>query len=152
MRSLFYLLQVPVTTVAFGLVFWLLLLLAPYGLPSPPEPPSPPKILTYQTGVASWYGRRYHGRTTTYGETYDMNASTTAHRYLPYNTIVHVTNLGNGCKTALRVTDTGPFPGIVGKDYFTESRVLDVSRQGAKELCFLREGKALVEIAVATGF
>ncbi len=152
MRKLFYLFQVSVTTIAFGLLLWLLFTLAPYELPPPPEPPTPPKFLTYQTGVASWYGRRYHGRKTTYGETYDMNELTTAHRDLPYNTIIRVRNLGNGCEELLRVTDTGPFPGIVGKDYFTERRVLDVSRQGAKELCFFREGKALVEIAVATGF
>src|SRR5690606_22759323 len=60
-------------------------------------------------GVASWYGRRYHGRQTSSGEVYDMYAMTAAHPTLPLPSYVRVTHLGNGRSVVLRVNDRGPF-------------------------------------------
>jgi rare lipoprotein A len=96
----------------------------------------PGKEIRYrETGIASWYGEDFHGRKTANGETYDMHAMTAAHRTLPFNTRVRVTNLDNGRKTELRINDRGPFvPG----------RVIDLSRSGAKEIEMLGPGTARV--------
>ncbi len=93
-------------------------------------------------GTASWYGPKYHGRTTASGERFDMEALTAAHRTLPFGTRVRVTNLLNGRKLVLKVNDRGPF--IAG-------RVLDVSRRAARELGFLEAGLAEVRIEVLSG-
>jgi rare lipoprotein A len=92
-----------------------------------------------ETGVASWYGVPYHGRTTASGETYDMNDLTAAHPSLPFGARVRVTNLGNGRSLVLRINDRGPF---------VERRIIDVSKRAAKELGFLRDGLARVRVEV----
>lgn len=126
-------------------VFWVLLLLlgacAPKKITYPPYEPG--KEIRYrETGIASWYGEDFHGRKTANGETYDMHAMTAAHRTLPFNTRVRVTNLDNGRKTELRINDRGPFvPG----------RIIDLSRSGAKELEMLGPGTAKV-LVEAVGF
>jgi peptidoglycan lytic transglycosylase len=106
-------------------------------------PYEPGKEIRYrETGIASWYGEDFHGRKTANGEVYDMNAMTAAHRTLPFNIRVRVTNLDNGQKTEVRVNDRGPFvPG----------RIIDLSRSGAKELGMLGPGTARV-LVEATGF
>jgi rare lipoprotein A len=90
-----------------------------------------------ETGIASWYGRRFHGRRTANGEIYDMNDLTAAHPTLQLPSIVRVTNLENGRSIALRVNDRGPF---------AANRVIDVSRRAAQLLGFEREGTAKVRI------
>jgi len=92
-----------------------------------------------RTGVASWYGEDFHGRRTANGETYDMNAMTAAHTTLPLPTIVRVTNLENGRSVVVRINDRGPF---------AEDRIIDMSRAGARELGFERNGLARVRVAV----
>lgn len=92
-----------------------------------------------RTGVASWYGHDFHGRRTANGETYDMNALTAAHTTLPMPTIVRVTNLDNGRSVVVRINDRGPF---------AEDRIIDMSRAGARELDFERNGLARVRVAV----
>jgi peptidoglycan lytic transglycosylase len=72
----------------------------------------------YQVGKASWYGKRFHGRTTASGEPYDMFQFTAAHRQLPLGTLVKVTNLSNGKSVVVRVNDRGPVP---------RSRIIDLS-------------------------
>ncbi len=91
-------------------------------------------------GIASWYGKRYHGRRTASGQIFDMHALTAAHPTLPFQTRVKVTNLQNGRSVVLAVTDRGPFvPG----------RVIDVSRRAAELLGFVRQGTARVRVRVA---
>jgi len=90
-----------------------------------------------ETGIASWYGRPYHGRTTASGETYDMNAMTAAHRTLPFGTRVLVKNLENGKTVKLTINDRGPF---------IKGRIIDVSRKGARVLGFENQGLVRVQV------
>ena len=90
-----------------------------------------------QRGIASWYGKKFHGRRTSSGETYDMYAMTAAHTQLPLPTYVQVTNLKNGKQIILRVNDRGPFHG---------NRIIDLSYTAAKKLDIIREGTGLVEV------
>jgi len=129
-----------------GLVFSLMIIAAACG-PSKKEiryEPFDPgkKILYREVGLVSWYGEEYHGRKTANGEIYDMYAMTAAHRTLPFNTRVRVTNLENGKKADLRINDRGPFiPG----------RIIDLSKSGAQVLGILGQGTAKVTVE-ATGF
>ncbi|CAN5721072.1 septal ring lytic transglycosylase RlpA family protein [soil metagenome] len=90
-----------------------------------------------ETGVASWYGPGFHGKSTANGETYDQHDRTAAHRTLQMPSVLRVTNLENGQSTIVRVNDRGPF---------ARSRVLDVSRVAAEELDMTRAGTARVRI------
>ena len=72
-------------------------------------PAAIPAAKSYQSGVASWYGGYFHGRTTANGEKYDMWAMTAAHKTLPFGTRVKVTNTSNGDSTIVRINDRGPF-------------------------------------------
>jgi rare lipoprotein A len=92
-----------------------------------------------QQGVASWYGKRYHGSKTSSGETYDMYAMSAAHTVLPIPSYVRVTHLGNGRSVVLRVNDRGPFHA---------DRVIDLSYTAAYKLGILEAGSALVEVEV----
>lgn len=93
----------------------------------------------YATGVASWYGRKFHGRTTSSGEPYDMFQLTAAHRSLPIPTYVKVTNLGNQRSTIVRVNDRGPFH---------SERIIDLSYAAAVKLGFADHGTARVRVEV----
>ncbi len=90
-----------------------------------------------QSGVASWYGRKYHGQKTAIGETYDMYAMTGAHPTLPLPSYVRVTNQLNGKSVVVRVNDRGPF---------LHDRVIDLSYIAAHKLDFLRRGSAPVVV------
>ena len=90
-----------------------------------------------ERGVASWYGRDFHGRKTSNGETYNMFAMTAAHKTLPLGTFVRVQNLGNGKSTVVRINDRGPF---------VRGRVIDLSFTAAKELDIVGPGTAPVEV------
>ncbi len=93
-----------------------------------------------QTGIASWYGQPFHGRSTANGETFDMNGLSAAHKTLPLPSVVTVTNLENGRSLRLRVNDRGPF---------VHGRIIDVSRRAAQLLGFERNGTARVRVRVA---
>ena len=95
-----------------------------------------------QTGVASWYGRQFHGRKTASGETFDMNGLTAAHRSLPLNCYIRVTNKDNGKSVVVKVNDRGPFHG---------NRVLDLSYGAAKQLGVTSAGTATVSIERVDG-
>jgi rare lipoprotein A len=88
-------------------------------------------------GVASWYGRRYHGKMTSSGELYDMYGMTAAHTTLPIPSYVRVTNLANGRSVVVRVNDRGPF---------IDSRLIDLSYTAAHKLGILNGGSAMVEV------
>lgn len=95
-----------------------------------------------QQGLASWYGRKFHGRKTSNGETYNMYAMTAAHKTLPLGTWVRVTNRSNGRQTVVRVNDRGPF---------VEGRIIDLSYAAAEKLGVVGPGTAPVRIE-ALGF
>ena len=95
-----------------------------------------------QTGMASWYGRQFHGRKTASGETFDMNAMTAAHRSLPLNCYIRVTNNNNGKSVVVKVNDRGPFHG---------NRVVDLSYGAAKKLGITNAGLAKVSIERVAG-
>ena len=88
-------------------------------------------------GVATWYGRRYHGRQTSNGETYDMYGMTAAHPVLPIPSYVKVTNVANGKSVVVRVNDRGPF---------LENRLIDLSYTAAHRIGVLAGGSAVVEV------
>lgn len=90
-----------------------------------------------QTGNASWYGGRFHGRKTSGGDRYDMNAFTAAHKTLPIPSYVRVTNTKNGKSVVVRVNDRGPFH---------SNRIIDVSKAAAQQLGFVSQGTAHVKI------
>lgn len=90
-----------------------------------------------QTGGASWYGNKFHGRKTSNGETYDMYAMSAAHKTLPIPCYVEVTNLANNKKVTVRVNDRGPFH---------TGRVIDLSYTAAKRLGFVKKGTAKVKV------
>jgi rare lipoprotein A len=90
-----------------------------------------------QTGIGSWYGRRFHGAPTSSGEPYDMYAMTAAHPTLPIPSYVRVTNLANGRSVVVRVNDRGPFH---------SERVIDLSYAAAWKLGYAQAGSARVEV------
>ena len=92
-------------------------------------------------GFTSWYGPNFHGKLTANGEVYDQYGLTAAHRTLPLNTIVRVTNLDNGKKLILRINDRGPFVD-------EHKRILDCSYGAAKKLEFLDQGTAKIKIDI----
>ena len=95
----------------------------------------------HQRGIASWYGKDFHGKKTSNGEIYDMYAMTAAHKTLPLGTYVRVYNLENNRQLEVRVNDRGPF---------VRGRIIDLSYTAAKELGLVGPGTAKVEI-VALG-
>ncbi|MCI6565238.1 MAG: septal ring lytic transglycosylase RlpA family protein [Campylobacter sp.] len=90
-------------------------------------------------GIASWYGPNFHGKKTSNGETYNMNAMTAAHKTLPMNTMVRVINLGNGAQTTVRINDRGPF--VAG-------RIIDLSKAAATSIGMIGAGTARVKLEV----
>ena len=90
-----------------------------------------------QRGIASWYGDQFHMKATANGETFDMNMPTAAHTTLPLPSLVEVTNLDNGRKLVVRVNDRGPF---------VDNRIIDLSRDAARQLGFDRAGLANVRV------
>jgi rare lipoprotein A len=88
-------------------------------------------------GVASWYGKKFHGNPTSNGERYDMHRMTAAHKTLPLPTNVKVTNLSNGRSIIVRVNDRGPF---------VKNRLIDLSYAAAQELDMIGAGTAQVEV------
>jgi len=90
-----------------------------------------------ERGVASWYGKDFHGRSTANGETYDMYGLSAAHKTLPIPTWVEVTNLSNDRRIIVRINDRGPF--IAG-------RIIDLSYGAARELDMIEAGTARVEV------
>jgi rare lipoprotein A len=90
-----------------------------------------------EIGIASWYGKKFHGRLTAMGETYDMFGLTAAHKALPLPTVVKVTNLDNGQSIIVRVNDRGPFH---------DDRLIDLSWSAARALGFENKGTAPVVV------
>src|SRR6185436_7843181 len=106
--------------------------------PSPAQRTVAP-LVEETTGYASWYGHPYHGRRTTNGETYDMNTMTAAHRTLPFDTVVKVSNLSNGKAVTVRINDRGPF---------VKDRIIDLSYLAAKQIDLVGPGTARVSLEI----
>lgn len=106
------------------------------------HPVDPANISTanaYQVGVASYYGKKFHGRKTANGEIFNMYKLTAAHRVLPLGTVAKVTNLANGRWVVVKVNDRGPF---------IEGRILDLSFAAALEIESVKQGTAKVMIEI----
>ncbi len=101
--------------------------------------PTPHAGEPVEEGNASWYGAPFHGRRASNGEVYDMNKLTAAHRTLPFNTVVRVTNLTNGKTTTVRITDRGPFVG---------NRIIDLSYAAAQEIESIGPGVVPVRLDI----
>jgi len=112
---------------------------APVVAPAPPdgERPAGPRVI--ETGIASWYGRPHHGRTTASGERFDMHAMTAAHPTLPLGTRVLVTNVSNNRSVEVRINDRGPV---------IRDRIIDLSYAAARALGAVADGLFTVRIAV----
>jgi rare lipoprotein A len=92
-----------------------------------------------EEGVASYYADEFNGRKTSNGEVFDMDSLTAAHRSLPFDSMVKVTNLNNGRSVTVRINDRGPF---------VEGRIIDLSRAGAKAIGMIGTGTAPVRLEV----
>jgi rare lipoprotein A len=115
---------------------------APSGPPPAVErqPPVPGEYV--EEGVASWYGIPFQGRRTSNGEIYEMHEFTAAHRTLPFNAVVRVTNLRNGKQTEVRINDRGPF---------VANRVIDLSLSAAQAIEMVGTGTAPVRLEIISG-
>ncbi|HEX6211450.1 MAG TPA: septal ring lytic transglycosylase RlpA family protein [Methylomirabilota bacterium] len=114
---------------------------APRTKPSTPAPSR--GVLEIREGLASYYGRAFHGRTTASGVPFDMNAMVAAHPRYPFGTIVRVTNLRNGRSVRVRILDRGPARGPQAAGV-----VIDLSYGAARRLGFVRDGRARVRLEV----
>ena len=101
----------------------------------------PPLTTRVQVGVASWYGKEFHGRPTASGEIYDMYQPTAAHLTAPLGTYALVTNLENGQSVRVRINDRGPYK---------YRRILDLSYEAARQLDLVRAGTGRVQIDFLT--
>ena len=110
-------------------------------VPSPAPLPARMTKATEDTtiGIASWYGADWQGRKTASGARFDMRKLTAAHRSLPLNSRVRVTNLENGRSVVVRIIDRGPY---------VHGRAIDLSRAAAHDLGMVKEGIALVSIEI----
>lgn len=91
------------------------------------------------TGMASYYGIRFHGKKTASGEKYDMNELTAAHKTLPFNSVVRVINLSNQKSVTVRINDRGPH---------IKNRIIDLSKAAAQKIGLIQAGVARVSIEV----
>jgi len=111
----------------------------PYTVQGKQYTPILPHVGQTFKGTASWYGPNFHGNKTSNGEYYDMHSATAAHKTLPMNTLLQVTNLENQATTIVRVNDRGPF---------VKNRIIDLSRQAAQEIGMIKNGTARVSLKV----
>jgi rare lipoprotein A len=101
--------------------------------------PNPALSAYTEEGIASWYGVPFNGRRASNGEIYDMNKMTAAHRTLPFDTVVRVTNLSNGKSAVVRITDRGPF---------VDNRIIDLSMAAAREIDSIGPGVVPVRLEI----
>jgi rare lipoprotein A (peptidoglycan hydrolase) len=105
--------------------------------PATPLPTSPDGL----SGIASYYADDFHGRKTANGEVYDMHALTAAHRTLPFNTMVKVTNLETNMSVVVRINDRGPFK---------DDRVIDLSMEAAIKIGLISNGTGPVRLEIVS--
>jgi rare lipoprotein A len=115
---------------------------ATHKLPTAP-PLGKSAILETRVGLASYYGREFHGQITASGARFDMNALVAAHPSYPFGTRVRVTNLANNRSTVVRIIDRGPAPHLRA-----DGLLIDVSRKAAETLAFIQQGRTRVRLEV----
>jgi rare lipoprotein A len=108
---------------------------------APPEPLPRVSAQVESEGIATYYGRRFHGRMTASGIRFDQNEMMAAHPTYPFGTVVRVTNLRNGRSVNVRIVDRGPSPGARRRGI-----IIDVSRAAAVSLGFIEEGRSRVRL------
>ena len=106
-----------------------------------------PKTIAYArshdlVGQASWYGKRFHGKLTASGETYNMRAYTAAHKTLPFGTVVKVINTANNKSVEVKINDRGPF---------VKGRVIDLSQKAFEQIGSTNQGVVPVRIEILNG-
>ena len=111
----------------------------PYTVRGQRYHPSVVKVGDTFEGIASWYGDDFHGKLTSNGEYYNMHDFTAAHKTLPINTLVLVTNKRNNLTTTVRINDRGPF---------VDSRIIDLSFVAAQEIDMIKKGTAPIKLEV----
>ena len=111
----------------------------------PPAAPKPGRsgVLETRVGLASYYGREFHGKTTASGVRFDMNTLVAAHPSYPFGTRVRVTNLVNNRATVVRIVDRGPAAHLRA-----DGLLIDVSRKAAETLGFIQQGRTRVRLEV----
>ena len=127
-------------SISSAILSWpLLVLLIATAVQAPvaARPATPPKAIKVWSGLASWYGPEFDGKKTASGQLYDMFAATAAHPWLPFGSLLRITDVKTGHSQLLRVNDRGPF---------IEDRELDVSYLVASRLGLIGRGVALVRI------
>jgi rare lipoprotein A len=115
---------------------------ATHGPAAAPKPGRPGSLET-RVGMASYYGRDFHGKVTASGARFDMNALVAAHPSYPFGTRVRVTNLVNDRSTIVRIVDRGPAPQLRA-----DGLLIDVSRKAAETLGFIQQGRTRVRLEV----
>jgi peptidoglycan lytic transglycosylase len=111
----------------------------PYSIDGIEYTPASKPMNYVEDGIASWYGKKFHGRKTACGEIYNMYAMTAAHKTLPLQTWVRVHNLRNNKEIVVRINDRGPF---------VKGRIIDLSYTGANKLGMADQGTAPVKVTV----
>jgi rare lipoprotein A len=101
------------------------------------------RALETREGVASYYGKEFHGRMTASGTRFDMNAMVAAHPSYPFGTRLRVTNLANGKSATVRIVDRGPTPQLRA-----DGLIIDVSHRAAEVLGFIQKGRTRVRLEV----
>jgi rare lipoprotein A len=127
-------------SISSAILSWpLLVLLITPGVQAPvaARPSTPPKAIKVWSGLASWYGPEFDGKKTASGQLYDMFAATAAHPWLPFGSLLRITDVKTGHSQLLRINDRGPF---------IDDRELDVSYLVASRLGLISRGVALVRI------
>ena len=141
LRTCIFIGRARITLGCLTSVLALMLLAAGCARRSTARVPAPlsAKIGSTETGIASWYGVPYDGRQAASGEIFDMEKLTAAHRALPFETWVEITNLSNGKQVDVRITDRGPF---------VHGRIIDLSMGAARQIDMVRAGTARVRLKV----
>src|SRR5580692_80710 len=127
-------------SISSAILSWpLLVLLITPGVQAPvaARPSTPPKAIKVWSGLASWYGPEFDGKKTASGQVYDMFAATAAHPWLPFGSLLRLTNPKTGHSQVVRINDRGPFMG---------DRELDVSFMVASRLDLIESGVARLRI------
>jgi hypothetical protein len=123
----------------FCLAFSWVMLIALLAGCGAPRDAGVPNVGEVQFGIASWYGEKFHGRTTASGEKFDMHKLTAAHKKLPLGTIVRVTNIKNGRTVTVKINDRGPYK---------RGRVIDLSYAAAKKIGMVEDGITRVRLEI----
>lgn len=129
--------RLPISSAALAWPLLVLLITPGVQAPLAARPSTPLKAIKVWSGLASWYGPEFDGKKTASGQIYDMFAATVAHPWLPFGSLLRLTDLRTGHSQLVRVNDRGPF---------IDDREVDVSYLVAARLGLIDRGVALVRI------